>query len=328
MGKGLITVFGGSGFVGQYVVRALCRAGYRVRVAVRRPHLAGDLKLAGDVGQVQLSQANVRDAGSVKAAMAGADGVVNLVGILFESGKQSFEKTQALGAGNVAEAAREAGIIRLVHISAIGADAGSKAAYAVTKAEAEASVGELVPTATILRPSIVFGTEDQFFNRFAQMATMSPFLPLVGGGKTRFQPVHVADVAQAVVAALGLPAAQGQTYELGGPRVYTFRELLDYIQKTASRKRLYLPLPFPVAGLVGLAFGALFRIPPMVGLFGGPPLTRAQVEMLKKDNVVDPRLPGFAELGITQLETVEAIVPTYLYRFRPQGQFSEPGGSN
>lgn len=325
MSKGLITVFGGSGFVGRYVVRALCKAGFRVRVAVRRPHLAGDLRMPGDVGQVQLAQANVRDLDSVKAAVNGSDGVVNLVGILFESGKQSFEKTQAQGALHVAQAAQASGITRLVHVSAIGADETSKAAYARTKAQAEASVREHVPTATILRPSIVFGAEDQFFNRFAQMATMSPLLPLVGGGRTRFQPVHVADVADAVVAALTRPDAQGQTYELGGPRTYTFRELLDYIQKTADRKRLYLPLPFPVAGFAGLMAGAIFRIPPMVGLFGGPPLTAAQVEMLKTDNVVSPKRPGFAELGITELETVESVVPSYLYRFRPQGQFTDTG---
>jgi uncharacterized protein YbjT (DUF2867 family) len=324
MAKGLITVFGGSGFVGRYVVRALCKQGYRVRVAVRRPHLAGDLKLAGDVGQVQLVQANVKNRPSVDAAVEGALGVVNLVGILAELGKQTFEKTQRDGARNVAEAAAEEGVEDLVHVSAIGADADSKADYAETKGEAEALVREIFPTAVILRPSIVFGEEDEFFNRFAEMARFAPALPLIGGGKTKFQPVFVGDVADAVVASLGNGAAKGETFELGGPRTYTFKELLQYILKTIHRKRFLAPLPFFIAKPMGLVFGGLYRIPPISsGILGGPPITGSQVEMLKTDNVVAEGAKTFADLGITDLETVEGIVPTYLYRHRPYGQFSE-----
>ena len=329
MAKGLITVFGGSGFVGRYLVRALCREGYRVRVAVRRPHLAGDLKLAGDVGQVQIVQANVKFRESVDAAMKDAHGAVNLVGILAELGKQTFEKTQRDGARNVAEAAAPAGVENLIHISAIGANADSKADYAETKGEAEALVRETFPNAVILRPSIIFGEEDEFFNRFAEMARFAPALPAIGGGKTRFQPVFVGDVADAIVAALGNDAAKGQTYELGGPRTYTFKELLQYILETIDRKRFLAPLPFFIAKPMGLFFGGVFRIPPLSsGIVGGPPITGSQVEMLKTDNVVSDGALTFADLGITDLETVESIVPTYLYRFRPYGQFNEPKDSD
>ncbi len=316
----IVTVFGGSGFVGRSVVRALCKQGWRVRVAMRRPHLGGDLKLAGDVGQVQLVQANVRNRLSIERALDGVDAVVNLVGILYERGAQSFQGTQALGARNIAELTARKGIAQLVYMSAIGADADSRSAYARTKGEAEASTRQHVPGAIILRPSIIFGPEDGFFTRFAEMARMSPILPLIGGD-TKFQPVHVGDVADAVAAALSKPDAAGKTFELGGPRVYTMKELLVYITKQIDRARLLLPLPAFLAQTMGYVIGALSRLNP----FFGPPLTGDQVELLKHDSVAAASLPGLAALGVTNLETVELIVPTYLWRHRPYGQFHTPG---
>ena len=326
----LITVFGGSGFVGRYVVRALCRAGYRVRVATRNPHVAGNVKLAGDVGQVQLIQANVRNTPSIERALEGAHGVVNLVGILYEKGKQGFDTTQAQGAINIAEIAAARGIDKFVQISAIGADANSKSEYARTKAQAEQGVREHVPGAVILRPSIVFGPEDGFYNRFASMARISPLLPLIGGGKTSFQPVYAGDVADAVVCAFQNTAAVGRTFELGGPATYTFKEVLQYIQKETGRKRLFLPLPFGVAKVMGVVTNVIWSGLMFVfgTLFGGPPLTGDQVELLKSDNVVgisgEDDIGTIQDLGVTELEAVETIAPTYLYRYRTYGQFSRP----
>lgn len=317
----LVVVFGGSGFIGQHVVKTLARRGARIRVPMRRPHLGHELRVLGDVGQIQLVQANLRYAESVDRALDGADAVVNCVGLLFEKGSQRFKDVQAEGAAAVARAAKARGVNRLAHISAIGADAASKSVYARTKAEAEAAVKAAVPTATILRPSIVFGSDDQFFNRFADMAKFSPALPLIGGGKTRFQPVYVQDVADAVAAALSDPAAQGRTFELGGPKVYTFKELLDFITKTINRPRVYANLPFFAAQPMGALTDALFKLYP----FAAPPLTGDQVELLKRDNVVgesgERDIGVFADLGMTSLETIEAIVPGYLWRFRPYGQF-------
>ncbi len=312
----IVTVFGGSGFLGRQVVRALCRQGWRVRVAMRRPHLAGDARLAGDVGQVQLVQANVRNRNSIKRALENADAVVNLVGILYERGSQTFNGTIALGARNVAQLAAEAGIARLVYVSAIGASAESRSGYARAKAQAEAATLEAVPTGTILRPSIMFGPEDGFFSRFARMSRMTPILPLIGSS-TKFQPVHVGDVADAVAAALAKPEAQGQVYELGGPRTYTMKELLQYITRTIDRPRLLLPIPMMIAGPLGYTIGALSKLNP----FFGPPLTGDQVQMLKNDNIVSPGARTIQDLGVTTLETVETIVPTYLWRHRPYGQF-------
>ena len=330
MAKGLVTLFGGSGFIGRYAARTLVKAGYRVRVAVRRPHLAGDVRLAGAPGWVDIVQANVRNKDSVAKAIEDADAVVNLVGILFEKGKQSFEAAQRDGAINVAEACRDAGISRLVHVSAIGADAGSKADYAETKGEAEAGIRDALPSATILRPSIVFGPEDDFFNRFASMSahpisSIAPFLPAIGGGTTKVQPVYAGDVADAIAAAVTREDAAGKTYELGGPRTYTFKELYDFIGETIDRKRFALPLPFFVAKPMGLAFGTLFRYvwPLSSGILGAPPITGDQVELLKADNVVSEGALTLADLGVDELETVEAIVPSYLYRFRPYGQYHQ-----
>jgi uncharacterized protein YbjT (DUF2867 family) len=318
MAGDVIVVFGGSGFVGRYVVRALAKAGKRVRVAMRRPHLAVDLRVMGDVGQIQLVQANVRNAESVARALEGADGVVNLVGILFEKGKQTFASTQGDGARSIAEQAAKAGITRYVHISAIGADVASASNYGRTKGEAEVAVTGAIPSATILRPSIIFGPEDDFFNRFAAMARVSPALPLIGGGATKFQPVYVGDVAQAVLKGLD---TGGGIYELGGPRTYSFKELMAYVIAQIERPRFLAPLPFFMAETLGSVLNGLFKLNP----FSGPPLTNDQVKLLKSDNVVAEGAKGFADLGITQLESVESIVPSYLVRFKPYGQFQVRG---
>jgi len=310
----LVTVFGGSGFIGTQVVRALARRGARVRVAVRQPHLAHAMRLMGDVGQVEVVQANIRDAASVARAVEGADAVINLVGLLYESGRQTFQAVHVDAARTIAQAAAAAGA-RLVQMSALGADPASAARYARTKAAGEAAVREVLPSAVIVRPSIVFGPGDDFFNKFGEMAVISPFLPLIGGGQTRFQPVYVGDVARALAATALEPAHAGKTFELGGPGVFTFREILDLIQKETGRRRLYAPLPFPVAGLVG-TLCTPFTLTPVA-----PPLTADQVELLKTDNVVSGEAPGLADLGVTP-ETVEAVLPTYLYRFRKGGQFA------
>jgi uncharacterized protein YbjT (DUF2867 family) len=316
----MITVFGASGFIGRYVVRRLAKAGYRVRAATRRPHLAHELKPMGVVGQVQLVQANLRNPDSVARAVDGAHGVVNLVGILAEGGRQTFQSLQADGARAIAQAAKDAGIERFVQVSAIGSDAGSASRYARTKAAGEAAVLEVLPGAVVLRPSIVFGPEDGFFNRFADMARFAPMLPLIGGGVTKFQPVYCDDVAQCVVKALEMQAARGRVFELGGPSVYTFRELMDYILKTIDRPRLLIPLPFPVASLMGF-FGEMFGALPFVEPF----LTRDQVTLLKQDNVVGAGGEGLGridEFGVTP-ESIEAIVPSYLARYRKGGQFAD-----
>jgi uncharacterized protein YbjT (DUF2867 family) len=313
----IITVFGGSGFIGRHIVRALAKAGYRVRVASRRPHLAQDLRVMGVVGQVQLVQANLRVAASVERALEGASGVVNLVGILNESGRQTFSRLHALGAKTVAEAAASAGISRVIQMSAIGADAESASQYARSKAEGEAAVKAAVPTATILRPSIVFGTDDAFFNRFADMARFAPALPLFGGGKTKFQPVFAGDVAEAVVAALETPEAQGETYELGGPGVYSFAELMRFILDEIDRPRFLLPLPWQIGSVIAM-MSELAAILPFVQ----PMLTRDQLIQLKSDNVVAEGAKTLADLGV-QAETVDSIVPSYLGRYRRYGQFHE-----
>jgi uncharacterized protein YbjT (DUF2867 family) len=310
----LVTVFGGSGFVGRHLVRALARRGYRVRVAVRRPELAGFLMTAGAVGQVHAVQANLRYPDSVTAAAQGADAVVNLVGLLHESGRNTFEAVHAFGAGAVARAARDAGARALVQMSAIGADPLSPGRYGRTKAEGERAVLSEFPSAVITRPSIVFGPEDNFFNRFAAMARISPFLPLVGGGTTLFQPVFVDDVAQAIVRAVEGELMEGATYELGGPEVLTFRELLDFVQRVTNRRRFYVSLPF---GLASLNAKVLQYLP-------SPPLTPDQVEMLRVGNVVSEQAKAEGRtlegMGIDPV-AIEVVVPSYLWRFRKAGQF-------
>jgi uncharacterized protein YbjT (DUF2867 family) len=309
----LVTVFGGSGFLGRHVVRALAKSHYRIRAAVRRPELAGRLQPLGRVGQIHAVQANVRHPASVDAAVRDADIVINLVGILFERSRQRFASVQAAGAGTVAKAAAQVGA-RMIHVSALGADRKSRSRYARTKAEGEEAVLAAVPGATIFRPSVVFGPEDDFFNRFAAMARISPVLPLVGGGHTKFQPVFAGDVAAAIAKAADGQAKPGTIYELGGPEIRTFRELMEFVLAITERRRLLVRIPFAIARLQG--FFLQFMPKPL--------LTPDQVELLRRDNVVSPQ--AIAEgrtlegLGIDPA-AFDAIVPTYLWRFRKTGQF-------
>ena len=300
----LIVVFGGSGFLGRHVVRALAKREKRVRVAMRRPHLGLDLKIVAPVGQVQLMQANVRYPDSIPAALEGADAVVNLVGVLNENGQQNFETLNVDAARAIAEAAAAKGIKRVVHVSALGA-AQPKflkpvSRYQRTKFRGEEVVREAAPDAVILRPAPMFGPDDSFLNRLASMARMAsytlPLLPLVGG-KTKMQPMFAGDVARAIAAALDEPRARGRTFELGGPHIYTVRQIFDYVRTETHRKPALLPLPFLIAQPVGLITEWLYKLP----LLGEP--------------------PSFADLGITQLESIEAIAPSYLWRYRPYGQF-------
>jgi uncharacterized protein YbjT (DUF2867 family) len=313
----LVTVFGGSGFLGRHVVRALARLGYRVRVAVRRPELAGFLQPLGRVGQIHAVQANLRYPASVEAAARDADVVINLVGILFERGRQKFDAVQAFGAEAVALAAAAFGA-RLVHVSAIGADAHATSHYARSKAMGEKLVLAAVPQATILRPSVLFGQEDDFFNKFAAIARLSPALPLIGGGHTLFQPVFAGDVASAVVAAIEGRAAQGMTegkaYELGGPEVKSFKALMQYMLATVERERLLVPIPFALAKLQAT----------FLQLMPKPLLTPDQVELLRRDNIVSDAAKRegrtIEALGIDPL-AMESVVPSYLWRFRKSGQY-------
>jgi uncharacterized protein YbjT (DUF2867 family) len=310
----LVTVFGGSGFLGRNVVRALAKRDFRIRVAVRRPELAGHLQPLGRVGQIHAVQANLRYPASVEAAMRDSQVAINLVGILAASGAQSFDAVQAKGAETVAQAAAAAGA-RVVHVSAIGADENSTAAYARSKAAGEKAVLAAVPSATILRPSVVFGPEDQFTNRFAALARMSPMLPLIGGGLTKMQPVYVGDVANAVAQAADGKTKPGATYELGGPEVLTMREIMEIILAVTERNRMLIPLPF---GLARLKSFFLQFAPGMLKL------TPDQVELLKSDNVVSDAAKAagltLEGLGIAP-DSMEAVAPQYLWRFRAAGQF-------
>ena len=312
----LVTVFGGSGFVGRHVVAALAKRGYRVRVAVRRPDLAGHLQPLGNAGQIQAVQANLRFRESVNRAVQGADHVVNLVGILYESGAQKFDAVQEFGARAVAEAARGVGA-GLTHVSAIGANKASKADYAKTKAGAEAAVLDIIPNAVIIRPSIVFGPEDNFFNQFAGLARFMPFLPLIGGGNTRFQPVYVGDVAEAIARSVDGLLTAGATYELGGPDVKTFKQCLELVLEMTGRKRPLIAIPFAIAKIQGSIMGMLPK----------PLLTKDQVIMLESDNVVSDaaKQAGLTLEGIgISPASAEVILPTYLWRFREHGQYHQP----
>ncbi len=314
MTRDLVTVIGGSGFIGRYVVRLLAKQKHRIRVAVRHPNEALFLKPMGDVGQVQLLPTNIRNAASVARAVDGADAVVNLVGILQPSGHEDFQSVHVNGAEAVAKAAAAAGVRRLVQLSAIGADRNAESAYASSKGEGEIAVRAAFPAATILRPSIVFGDEDGFFNRFARLACIPRLpLPLIGGGKTRFQPVYVCDVAEAVARAATQDAFAGQTFELGGPKVYSFREILELVLAEIRRDKMMLPVPFFAAKI-----GAFFT-----GILPNAPLTMDQVELLKHDNVVSPDARTLRDLGIDPTPA-ESIIGTYLERYRKQGQFSKP----
>ncbi|WP_137389123.1 complex I NDUFA9 subunit family protein [Rhodoligotrophos defluvii] len=310
----LVTIVGGSGFLGRHIVQVLAKRGYRIRAAVRHPELAGHLQPLGMVGQIQAVQGNVRYPASIAAACKGAQTVINLTGILYETGRQTFEAIHVLGAEAVAKVAHVAGATQLIHVSAIGADPASPSAYARTKAEGEVRVRAAFPEATILRPSVVFGPEDQFLNLFAAMARVMPVLPLIGGGRTRMQPVYVGDIARAVGELVDRKIGAGTIYELGGPEILTLREIFEYVLKTTHRRRLLMPIPFSAAKLQATFLQMLPK----------PLLTTDQVTQLQYDNVVsadaarDKRT--FAGLGIVP-QALEAIVPQYLERFRPTGSY-------
>ena len=312
---GLVTVFGGSGFVGTQVVRALAKRGWRVRVAARRPQRAYDVLPFGDVGQIQLKRCDINNPAHVAAAVEGASAVVNLVGILYQAPGRSFEAVHVDGPRAIAEASAAAGVNQLVQMSAIGADPDGPSSYARSKARGEVAVREAFPDATVIRPSIIFGPGDGFFNRFAQMAGISPVLPLFGGGDGLFQPVYVGDVAQAIARSLEDVSAPGQTYELGGPRTYSFKDLMQIVCRETRRQRILLPLPHIAASAIGLAGD-------MQSILMEPILTSDQALLLKQDNVVGEGVAGLAALGI-EPTSVESIVPTYLWRYRRGGQFAE-----
>ncbi len=314
----LVTIYGGSGFVGRYVARRMAKEGWRVRVAVRRPNEAMFVRPYGVVGQVEPVFCNIRDDASVASVMEGADAVVNCVGVLVESGKNSFDAVQAEGPARIARIAAAKGIARMVHVSAIGADAMSDSGYARSKAEGEAGVLEHMPGAVILRPSVIFGPEDEFFNRFAFMAQWSPVLPIVGG-RTRFQPVYVDDVAKAAVKGVLGEAAPG-IYELGGPEVRSFRELMDDMLGVIRRKRVVVTMPFWVARIMAFGFDMVQAI--TLGLITNGMLTRDQVKNLKRDNVVAEGARGFEALGIAPVP-YSSVLPDYLWRFRRSGQYDE-----
>ena len=313
----LVTIYGGSGFVGRYIAQKMAREGWRVRVAVRRPNEALFVKPYGVVGQVEPVFCNIRDDDSVRAVMQSADAVVNCVGILVPEGANRFDDVQAVGAGRIARIAAEEGVKQLVHLSAIGADSNSASVYSRTKALGEGAVLEHFPRAVILRPSIVFGPEDGFFNRFAGMAQVSPVLPVVGGA-TKFQPVWVEDVAEAAVRGV-LGQAEAGVYELGGPEVKTFRELMTLMLGLIRRRRLTLNIPFPIARLQGSLLDLGSRL--TRGVLTNRLLTRDQVENLVRDNVASPPVRGFAELGI-EPTPMATVLPEYLWRYRPSGQYS------
>lgn len=309
----LVTVFGGSGFLGRYTVRTLARRGYRIRVAVRYPNLANYLLPMGQPGQIQILKTDVTEPEQVAAALRGTALAVNLTGILYARGRQSFEAVHSGAAGLIARSAHDAGVRRLVHISALGADTAAESDYARTKAEGEARVRAAFPDATILRPSLLVGPEDEFFNRFAWLARLSPILPLIGGGKTRFQPTAAWDVAEAVARSLERLETPGNIYELGGSKVYSFRDLMELMLREIGRKRVLLPVPYGLATLK--AFFLQFLPNPL--------LTPDQVRLLKTDSVVAEGAKTFADLEIVP-EDIESVLPHYLWRFRREGQFS-PG---
>jgi NADH dehydrogenase len=315
MRSGLVTVFGGTGFIGRHLVRRLAARELRIRVVSRNWRVHGRvLQPMGDVGQIVGGPADLSSEAALAQLLAGSDAVINLIGILYESRRQTFAEVHGELPGRIARAALAAGIPRMVQISAIGADPNARSAYARSKAQGEQAVRTALRAATILRPSIVVGPEDGFFNRFAAMARLLPALPLIGGGRTRFQPVWVGDVADAIVAALEREDARGATFELGGPKVYSFAELMRYMLKVVGRRRLLLPLSFEVATLQAR----------VMELLPAPPLTRDQVELLKTDNVVGAHARTLADLGITPTP-IELVVPDYLVRYRARpGALAEP----
>ncbi|MEZ5935112.1 MAG: complex I NDUFA9 subunit family protein [Alphaproteobacteria bacterium] len=307
MNERLITIFGGTGFIGRHLVRRLAADGWRIRVVSRSPGLAGHLQPLGEVGQIVVQPLLAKDEAALTALLAGSSAVVNLVGILYEAGKQRFDEVHGDFPGLIARAAAKAGVGHMVHVSAIGADEHASSAYARSKAKGEAAVRAAFPAAVIIRPSIVIGPEDDFFNRFAAMARVSPALPLIGGGRTRFQPVYVGDVARAILAGMERADAQGQTFEIGGAKTYSFEQLLRYMLAVIGRRRFLVDLPYGIA-----AFQAR-----LCEFLPQPPLTRDQIELLKTDNVVHEGAPTLTDLGITPTP-IESVVPSYLARYRPQ----------
>jgi uncharacterized protein YbjT (DUF2867 family) len=323
----LIAVFGGSGFLGRHVVRALAKRGWRVLVATRRPDLALYLQPLGGVGQIYTVQANLRYPESIAAVLRNADAAVNLVGILRQRGGQTFDAVHRIGAGSVAAAVRDAGIETLIHVSALGADLSSPSLYAKSKAQGEAAVREAMPGAVILRPSVVFGPEDQFFNRFAAMARLMPALPLIGGGLTKLQPVYAGDVAKIVALALDGDVKRGAIYELGGPEVRSLREIMAFILEVTERKRLLLPVRFGLAKLLGFMTETAAKL--SLGLLPETfVLTPDQVELLRRDNVVSAQASaeGRTLAALDMPESFEILVPTYLVRYRKFGRFTEQRG--
>ncbi|QFU10069.1 dTDP-4-dehydrorhamnose reductase [Rhodobacteraceae bacterium THAF1] len=317
----LVTIFGGTGFVGRYVARRMAKQGWRVRCACRRPNDAPFVRTYGSVGQVEPIFCNIRDDDSVRAAIAGSDAVVNCVGVLEETGKQTFQALQQKGAARIATMAKKAGVAQFVLVSAIGADENAPSEYARTKAAGEKAVLDAFPSAMIVRPSIIFGHEDEFFNRFAGMARMAPLLPLVGAS-TKFQPVYVDDVAAAIELGV-LGKAEPGIYELGGPDVSDFREWMREMLATIRRRALILNTPMPIAKLMGWGFDLVKSA--TFGLIAGP-LTLDQVRNLGQDNIVGEGVKTFADLGIQPIAT-EAVLPDYLWRFRPSGQYAESNDS-
>ena len=314
--KGLVTVFGGSGFIGAQIVRSLAKHGFRVRVAVRQPGRGYRLPMLGDVGQIEVVQANIRNQASVARALDGAEACVNAVAVLYESSRQTFDALHIDGARTIAREAAARGIDRFVQISAIGADQAAASRFARSKAAGEAAVRGEIPSAVILRPSVVFGPDDHFFNRFAAMAAISPVLPLIGGGQTLLQPVFVADVAEAVSQAIRDPSARARVYELGGPEIYSFKMLMSLLLEQIGRRRLLAPIPFPVARMLGLAGDV------MAAASLPPPITSDQVQSLRANNVVAPGALGLGDLGVMG-SALEPIIPTYLYRYREGGQYAD-----
>ena len=311
MKPSLVAVFGGSGFLGRYTVRALAKAGYRVRVGVRRPNLGNYLVPMGQVGQIQVVKANIANADHVASVVSGADAVINLVGIMRQGGRQRFQRLHRDAPEALAKAAMNAGAQTFVHVSSLGVSQNSPSLYARTKAEGELRVREAFPAATIFRPSLMFGPEDNFFNRFAGMARMFHAVPLIGGGHTKFQPVYVGDVAAAIEKSVVDPAAaRGRTYELAGPSIYAFKDMMELMLRETYRKAALVPIPFGLA-----SFGAS-----LANLTPWPPITPDQVKLLKSDNVMTKGALGLHDLAI-EPDSVEAILPTYIWRFRPQGQF-------
>lgn len=313
--QNLVTVFGGSGFVGTQAVRYLAKAGWRVRVAVRNPNLAYRMRLLGDVGQIDVVQANVRNIPSLERALDGATVSLNLVGIGRETGRQGFQAVHVMGARNIAEAARTMGVARVVQMSALGADAASPSKYQRTKAEGEAAVRAIYPDAAVVRPSVVFGNGDGFFNKFAAMAQLSPALPLIGGGLTRFQPVFVGDLGQALARLVVDATTAGQTFEFGGPGAFSFKELMEKMLAETGQHRLLVTVPWPIARALGSLADLTAAIIP-------PPVTLDQVESLRADNVVSGQYPGLSDLGVTPT-TLEAVLPSYLYSYRKGGQYAD-----